>query len=102
MGRIETLPGDRHRPHLALGLVPPADLDIPILGQPALARFPLGDALEQGPLEIVRLEATPLSTPNSTACRLASSLLPEEERSQQWEEHPTQAKEDYDAVTDGL
>jgi len=37
--------------------VPPADLDVPILGQQAPAEFALGDALEPGPLEIVGFDA---------------------------------------------
>jgi len=36
--------------------VPPADLDIPVLGQLAPAKLPLGDALEPGPPEVVRLD----------------------------------------------
>ena len=37
--------------------VPPADLDIPILGQLAPAKLPFGDALEPGPLKVVRVDA---------------------------------------------
>jgi hypothetical protein len=37
--------------------VPPADLDIPVLSQLALAQLPLSSALEPGPLEVVRLDA---------------------------------------------
>jgi hypothetical protein len=47
----------KHRPHLALGLVPPADLDIPVLGQLTPAQLPLGDTLEPGFLEVVSLDA---------------------------------------------
>ena len=39
--------------------VPPADLDIPILGQLAPAKLPFGDALEPGPLKVVRVDAAP-------------------------------------------
>ena len=77
---------------LPLEQVPPADFDIPILGQLASAQLALGDALEPGPLEVIRLHAplrggrsgsrrwdtrrgtrtmpwySPISTPNSTAC----------------------------------
>jgi hypothetical protein len=72
--------------------IPPADLDIPVLGQLAPAQLPPGDTLEPGPLGIVRLDAplgmgrpansrwntrrgtrttprySPISTPNATAC----------------------------------
>ena len=37
--------------------VPPADLDVPVLGQLPPAQLPLGDALEPGPLEVVSLDA---------------------------------------------
>ena len=37
--------------------VAPTDLNIPILDQLAPAQLPLSDALEPGPLEIVRLDA---------------------------------------------
>jgi hypothetical protein len=48
-GRFETLlPAIGHRPHLALGLVPPADLDISVLGQLAPAQLSLSDTLEPG------------------------------------------------------
>jgi hypothetical protein len=40
-----------------LGQVPPANLDIPILGQLAATQLPLSDALEPGPLEVVCLDA---------------------------------------------
>jgi hypothetical protein len=33
--------------------IPPADLNIPVLGQLAPAQLPLSDALEPGPLEVV-------------------------------------------------
>jgi hypothetical protein len=36
--------------------VAPADLDIPILGQLVATQLPLGDALEPGSLEVVRLD----------------------------------------------
>ena len=89
VGRFETLPAGR------LTQVPPADLHVPILGQLAPSQLPLGDALEPRPLEVVRLYAasgvgrsgnsrwntrrgtlmtarySPISTPNSTACRSA-------------------------------
>jgi hypothetical protein len=41
-----------------LAQVPPADLDIPIVGQLALPEFSLGDALEPGSLEVLALNAT--------------------------------------------
>jgi hypothetical protein len=37
--------------------VPSADLHIPVLGQLPPAELALGDALEEGPLEVVRLGA---------------------------------------------
>jgi hypothetical protein len=40
-----------------LAQIPPADLHIPVLGQPAPAQLPLSDALEAGPLEIVGFDA---------------------------------------------
>jgi len=43
---------DRH-----LAWSSPADLDIPVVGQLAPSQFPLGDAFEPRPLEIVRLAA---------------------------------------------
>ena len=42
---------------LPLEQVPPADFDIPILGQLAPPQLPLSDALEAGSLEVVRLDA---------------------------------------------
>jgi hypothetical protein len=78
-----------------LARVSPADLHIPILGQLAAAQLLLGDALEPGPLEVAGFDAplgvgrfgkrrwktrrgtrttpwySPISTPNSTACRSA-------------------------------
>jgi hypothetical protein len=56
-GRFETLP---HVSKLsspgALAQVPPADFKVPILGQLPPTHLPLGDALEAGPLEVVRLD----------------------------------------------
>ena len=64
IGRFETLPRlTAQSPTCELAQVPPADLDIPIFGQLAAAQLPLGDALEPGPLEIVRLEAALGSRP---------------------------------------
>jgi hypothetical protein len=40
-----------------LAQVPPADLDIPVLGQLAAAQLPLSDAIEPGSLEVVGLDA---------------------------------------------
>jgi hypothetical protein len=40
-----------------LARVSPADLDVPNLAQLAPAQLPLCDALEPGPLEVVRLNA---------------------------------------------
>jgi hypothetical protein len=58
LGRFETLPWLAARsPTYGLAQIPPADLDIPILGQLAPAQLPLGDALEPGSLEVVRLDA---------------------------------------------
>jgi hypothetical protein len=37
--------------------IPPADLDISVLGHLTAAKFPLGDALEPGPLEVVGFDA---------------------------------------------
>jgi hypothetical protein len=37
--------------------VPPADLDISVLGQLPPPQLPLGDALEAGPLEVVGFDA---------------------------------------------
>ena len=37
--------------------IPPADLHGPILDQLASAQLPLGDALEEGPLEVVGFDA---------------------------------------------
>ena len=45
MGRFETLPR-LAAPTCGLAQVPPADLDIPNLGQLPLTQLPLGDALE--------------------------------------------------------
>jgi hypothetical protein len=42
-----------------LAQVAPADLRVPVLGQLVQPKFPLDDALESGPLEVVRLD-TPL------------------------------------------
>jgi len=53
---------DRDASSQSSAQVPPADLDIPILGQLAPSQLPLGDALEPGPLEVVRLDA-PLRGP---------------------------------------
>jgi hypothetical protein len=40
--------------HLGLAQIPPANLDIPILGHQAASQgLPLGDALEPGSLEVV-------------------------------------------------
>jgi hypothetical protein len=44
-------------PTYGLEQVPPADLDIPVLGQLAAAQFPLDDALEPRSLEVVCLDA---------------------------------------------
>src|SRR6516165_8212219 len=78
-----------------LSQVPPADLYVTVLGQLPTAELPLNDALEPGPLQIVRPTQSsgvgrsgrrrwktrrgtrttplysPISTPNSTACRSA-------------------------------
>jgi hypothetical protein len=43
--------------------VAPTDLNIPILDQLAPAQLPLSDALEPGPLEIVRLDAPLVGRP---------------------------------------
>jgi len=56
-GRFQTLLTCRHGPTWHLAQVPPADLDIPILGQLAPSQLPLGDALEPGSLEVVRFDA---------------------------------------------
>jgi hypothetical protein len=48
LGRIEPFGG--RDPMAALGPIPPADLDIPVLGQLPPAQLPLSDALEPGPL----------------------------------------------------
>jgi hypothetical protein len=48
--------------------IPPADLDIPVLGQLAPAQLPFGDALEPGPLEIISLDA-PLGLGRSGSSR---------------------------------
>jgi len=40
-----------------LAQVPPADLGIPVVGQTPAAQLPLGDTLEPGSLEVVRLDA---------------------------------------------
>ena len=42
---------------LPLAQVPPADLDIPVLGQLPPAQLPLGDAFEAGALEVVGFDA---------------------------------------------
>ena len=58
MGRFATLPWLAARsPTYGLAQIPPADLDIPILGQLAPSQLPLSDALEPGPLEVVGLDA---------------------------------------------
>jgi hypothetical protein len=53
------LPHFRAPRHLfaALPEVPSTNLDIPIIGQLAPAKFALGDALEPGALEIISLDA---------------------------------------------
>jgi hypothetical protein len=80
---------------LRLSQIPPADLDVSVLGQLTPAQLPLGDGLEPRPLEVVRLthrsgvgrsgssrwntrrgtrttlRYSPISTPASTACRSA-------------------------------
>ena len=48
--------------------IPPADLDIPILGQLALAQLPLGDALEPGALSVLGFY-TPLGSSGSGGSR---------------------------------
>jgi hypothetical protein len=57
-GLGEPIKGERNAP----GFPVPADrdrlLDISILGQLAPAQLPLGDGLEPGPLEVVRLNAS--------------------------------------------
>ena len=58
LGRFETLPRlTAQSPTCGLAQIPRTDLDIPILGQLALAQLPLGDALKPGSLEVVRLNA---------------------------------------------
>jgi len=58
LGRFETLPRPSARsPAWHLAQIPPADLDIPIIGQLALPEFSLGDPLEAGSLEVVGFEA---------------------------------------------
>ena len=42
---------------LALAQIPPADLNVPVVGQLTPAQLPLGDGLEPGPLEVVRFDA---------------------------------------------
>ena len=83
-----------------LSQVPPADLYVTVLGQLAPPELPLNDALEPGPLQIVRPTQSsgvgrsgrrrwktrrgtrttplysPISTPNSTACRSAFHRAP--------------------------
>ena len=48
---------DRDASSQSSAQVPPADLDIPILGQLAPSQLPLSNALEPGPLKVVRLDA---------------------------------------------
>jgi putative ABC transport system substrate-binding protein len=57
MGRFETLLSRRHGSDRYSAHVPPADLDIPVLGQLPPTHLPLGNAFEPGRLEIVRLDA---------------------------------------------
>jgi hypothetical protein len=47
-GRFETIIGGRHSLAAHLAQVPPADLDIPIVGQLPPPDLPLGDGLEPG------------------------------------------------------
>ena len=56
--RFDTFPWLAARsPAYGLAQVPPANLDILILGQLAPSQFPLDDALEPRPLEVVRFDA---------------------------------------------
>jgi hypothetical protein len=54
-GRFETLPWLAARsPTCGLAQIAPVDLHIPVLGQLAATQLALSDALEPGPLEVVR------------------------------------------------
>src|SRR5262245_47861494 len=58
MSKIPTVPEGWRKSALGSSAeVAPADLHVPILGQLAPAQLPLGDALEPGALEVVRLDA---------------------------------------------
>jgi hypothetical protein len=60
LGRFETLLCVSARPNCPtwhLSQIAAADLDVPVLSQLAPSQLPLGDALEPGMLEVVRLEA---------------------------------------------
>jgi len=64
MGRFKTFPWLAARsPTCGLPQIPPADLDIPVLGHPAPSQLPFGNALEPRPLEVVRLDAPLRSRP---------------------------------------
>jgi hypothetical protein len=60
---------------LRLSQVPPVDLHVAVLSQPAMAKLPFGDALESGPLEVGRLNAAPFSVPLGAFGRRKTSGL---------------------------